>query len=126
MVLLQAEGMTNDQAPMTNTQWLLLSLVIGAWSLGLDAWRRCRTSPALDIVYQMRNQLCQLLLQEAKNLFGPVQAAAGRELLQTKRPVKHRMGPKISHGTLDRVGRSVQQLPVRRVDRPTNFIDSPR
>ena len=38
----------------------------------------------------MRNQLCQLLLQEAKNLFRSLQALAGRELLQPKGPVHGR------------------------------------
>src|SRR5205085_8865283 len=76
--------------------------------------------------YQMRNELCQLLLQESENLLGAIQATVGGQLLQPKRPIEDGVSPKITHGALDRVGRPVQQLPVLRVDRPPDFVNSPR
>src|SRR4029079_5574327 len=90
-----------------------------------DLWRAWPAPPG-HIVYQMRNQLCQLLLQQTENLLRAVQAAAAGELFQAKSPVKYRAGPEIPHRALDRVGRAVQQLPIGRVDRPPQLVDPQR
>src|SRR5437773_5579558 len=118
--------MTNDHAPMTNeaSAKRIWSLVLRHWDLSRSDHRR--PAPTLDIVYQMRKQLCQLLFQQAENLFGAFQAAARGNLLQAERPVKNGRGPKIPHRTLDRMRRPVQQLAVGCVDRPPNFVDPPR
>ena len=83
------------------------------------------SASALHVVYQMRNQLCQLLFEEPENLLGSVQAMRGGKLLQTKGPVEGRVSPKVTHRALDRVGCTVQKLPVRHVDGPANLVHSP-
>src|SRR5258705_6435900 len=110
--------MTNDQIPMTNDCGE--PLFIGAWSLDILT-RPGRAAAALDVVYQMRNQLCQLLLEEPENLFGALQAAVGGKLLQAKSPVEDRMSPKISHRALNRMGSPMQKFPVGCVDGPANL-----
>src|SRR6478609_7744301 len=97
-------------------------MVIRASSLGLF-YRR--SSPSLDVVYQMRKQLCQLLLEKRKNLFAAVELLGGGQLLKAKRPVKHRVGAEVSHGTLDCVGGAVQKLPIAGVHGPLDFVDPP-
>src|SRR5438128_1363787 len=89
----------------------------------LGAFFYRRSAPSLDVVYQMRKQLCQLLLEKRKNLLATVELLGGGQLFEAKRPVKHRMGPEVSHGTLDRMSGAVQKLPIPRVHGPLDFID---
>src|SRR5262245_9645695 len=84
------------------------------------------SSTTLHVVYQMRNQLCQLLFQQAENLLGAVQTLVGGKLFEAKRPVEDRGGSEVPHRALDRMRRPVQQLPVDRVDCPSNLVDPPR
>src|SRR5689334_5291770 len=109
---------------MTKSQWPIFSRDTTQWLLGLGHWGFLyrRSSPSLDVVYQMRKQLCQLLFEKRKNLLAAVEPLGGGELFQSKCPVKHRMGAEVSHGTLDRMGGAVQKLPIAGIHGPLNLV----
>src|SRR5687768_16815859 len=88
--------------------------------------RLYRSAPAVDVVYQMRNELCQFLFQKGQQLLGTFEGLASRQLLQAEGPVEDGVSAEIAHGSLDRMGCAVEQLPILGVDRPPQLVQALR